>query len=206
MMLTAKQRRVYEFILRKISTRGYPPTIREIGAALRISSLRGVTCHLDALERKGYIKREPTSRGISIVRSQDLDTIRHEDMVRLPLLGRIPAGAPHSIEEYAEAEVTIPTVLLKRGAGKMFVLRVTGDSMIGDHILDGDLIIVEGRQTAENGDVVVASVDDETTVKRFFREKDQIRLRASNPTYNDILVSKDFRISGRVVGLLRRMR
>ncbi len=205
-MLTAKQRQVYHSILKSISSKGYPPTIREIGAGLGISSLRGVTCHLDALEKKGYIKREPTPRGISITRTEDLEKFRQEDLIRVPLVGRMPAGTPNLAEEYVEADVAIPSILLKGVKGRMFLLRVTGDSMIGDHILDGDLIIVESQQEARNGDIVVANIDGETTVKRFFREKGQIRLKASNPMYRDILFSKDFRIAGKVVGLLRRQK
>lgn len=204
-MLTERQRRVYEFTLKSISSRGYPPTLREIGTALGISSLRGVTCHLDALEKKGYIKREPTPRGISITRVQDVYAFEQEDLIRAPLLGRIPAGTPNAVEECAEGEVAVPIYLLGSVKGRVFLLRVTGDSMIGDHILDGDLVVVEVQQEVRNGDVVVANVEGESTVKRIFMEKNQVRLKASNPVHKDILVSRNFRIAGKVIGLLRRL-
>lgn len=205
-MLTARQRQVYELIVRSVSSKGYPPTIREIGARIGISSLRGVTCHLDALERKGWIKRVPTSRGISIVKTDNLEKFPQEGFIRVPLLGRIPAGTPNLGEEYVEAEVAIPGVVLGGVKGGAFLLRVAGDSMTGDHILDGDLIIVSSQQEVKNGDIVVANIDGETTVKRFYKDKGGIRLKASNPMYRDILLSKDFRIAGKVVGLLRRHR
>lgn len=200
--LTARQEEVLQHIQNVIRERGYPPSIREIGKAMGISSKEGVSCHLNALEKKGYIRRESTHRGIKVLAGQKTGTESDQDTVRLPLVGRIAAGEPVLAEHNIEDWLPVPRSLVKSNLNS-FLLRVKGQSMIGDHILDRDMIVVRPQQTAENGEVVVAVIDGEATVKRFYRGKDHIRLQPANPDYAPIIVKSDFQICGKVIGLLR---
>lgn len=199
--LTARQREVLDAIVNYRGEKGYVPSIRELGKMLNISSLRGVTVHLAALERKGWIERESTSRSIRILAPQPPDA---ETPARLvPLLGTIAAGAPLLAVENVESYIPVPEGLAGR-PGELFALRVKGDSMVGDHILDGDTIIVESRPSAEDGEIVAALIDDEATVKRLDTRSQPPRLLPSNPAYSPIeLIDVQARILGRVVGLVR---
>lgn len=204
--ITKRQKQVLNFIVKKVETKGYPPSIREIGKALNIATLRGVTCHLDALERKGCIKRDPTPRGIKVntsaIAKNGILTLQNQAVIKLPLLGRVAAGTPILAEQNIEDWISVPKELVKNNRN-VFLLRVQGDSMINDHILDGDLAIVKSQTTAENGDIVVGIIDNEATVKRFYRRNNHIELRPSNSKYKPIILKEDFKINGKVIGLLR---
>jgi len=200
--LTERQREVLDAIRTYRSDRGYIPSIRELGRMLGISSLRGVTIHLDALEKKGWIKRERTSRSISVL--APLAPGPESTPARaVPLLGTIAAGLPLLAVENVESYIPLPPELAER-TGEMFALKVKGDSMIGDHILDGDVIVVQSQATANNGAIVAAIIGDEATVKRLDSRSKPPRLLASNPNYEPIeLAGEDARILGQIVGLVR---
>jgi len=200
MVLTPRQKQVYDFVCRFIELKHYAPTIAEIREQFGLSSPASVHQLLSALEREGLIRRIPhASRGIEIVKQEG-----QEQALDIPLLGVVAAGQP--IEAVLNNEViSIPADML--GRGRTFALRVRGDSMIDENIVDGDFVIVESRQTAINGQVVVALVDGaEATVKRFYHEGNSIRLQPANPTYAPIMVSPPDRVSiqGAVIGLIRK--
>lgn len=201
MPVTAKQRRVYEFIKGYIESNDEPPTIAEIGRHFQISSSASVHGILSALEREGMIKRTPNiSRGIQIVKQPAGD----EDRDEIPLLGTVAAGQP--IEAILSHDtIAVPPDL--HGRGRTFALRVRGDSMIDEHIQDGDIIIVTSQKTADNGQVVVALIDGNyATVKKFYRETDFIRLEPANPQFKPIFIKTPERIQiqGVVTGLIRK--
>ena len=200
--LTPRQEQVLEFIRESVRVNGYPPTVREICAALELSSPSTVHAHLANLERLGLIKRDPTKpRALDVVR--DLRPPRP-----LPLVGRVAAGSPILAEDNVEELVDVPGYL-RRDDGD-FVLRVRGDSMTGAGIFDADLIVVHPQPEAHDGEIVVARVsgvgDDEATAKRFFRDGASVRLVAENDNYEPIVVNADqVELVGRVVGVLRRL-
>jgi repressor LexA len=210
--LTDRQSEVFNFILNYIDSQGYPPTIREMQEGIGIGSLRGVTIHLDALQKKGVIERfsgkdgpPRQARGIRILaqripRSKDADN----SFVRLPLLGTIAAGKPLLANQNIEDLVAVPIRLL-RNVSDAFLLRVKGDSMTGAHILDGDLVIIHPQDTAENGEIVAARIGEDATVKRFWRHGNKIELQPQNVNYAPIPLRKtdNAAIIGKVIGLLR---
>jgi len=198
--LTERQRQVQRIIYDIYQETGRPPTVREIGQRLGLKSSCTVQRHLDALEKKGYIKRTPTkARSIEIVRSDDPRMVRRRS-VSVPLVGTVAAGKPLLAQENIEEIVALPADLL--GEEDAFMLRVKGDSMIGDGLFEGDLVVIRRQSTAENGEVVVALIDDEATIKRFYREGERIRLQPSNPSLRPLYVS-DAAIVGKVVMALR---
>lgn len=198
--LTERQREVLEFVVGYVSEKGFPPSVREIGAALKISSLRGVTIHLDALEKKGWINRERTSRGIQVLAPIPG---RKSGAAAVPVLGTIAAGIPILAFENVESYVFVPEEMVEH-SNKLFALRVRGDSMIGDAILPDDLVIVRSQRNFSPGDMVAALLGEEATVKRLKMDKDRVTLVASNPIYEPIVVDRDdSRIIGKVVGLIR---
>ncbi len=200
--LTEKQEHILQFILEYISERGYPPSIREIGANFSISSLRGVTVHLDALQRKGYITRSNTARAITVI-GQTGATSPSRNVTVIPLLGQIAAGIPITSIENIEGYVPVPQDMV-HNIPRAFVLRVKGDSMIGAHIMDGDLVVIRPQDDAVNGEIVAARLGDEGTIKRFLRDKDGVSLIAENPDFAPINVRReDSQIIGKVIGLLR---
>ena len=192
--LTPKQRQVYDFIVKKIRARGYGPTVREIGAAFGINSPNGVMCHLQALVKKGLIQREANrSRAISIVEES-------RPQPGIPLAGAIAAGAP--LETYEDVERVDFGEMF--GHGDYYALKVRGESMIEDHIEDGDFVVVRKQQTAQEGQIVVALIDGcETTLKRFHKDSDRFRLEPANSTMEPIYCN-DLEILGVVVGVVRR--
>jgi repressor LexA len=193
--LTKRQRAVYEFIRDKIRNRGYGPTVREIGDQFHISSPNGVMCHLKALEKKGLITREPNmSRAIQLVAEPI-------DQRGLPLAGRVAAGVMHEAIEQNE-RVDFEAMFSKKN---LFVLEVSGDSMIDAQIADGDYVVVHKQRTAQPGQIVVAQTEDgEATLKRWYPEANRIRLEPANPTMKPIYV-KDARVLGVIVGVVRKM-
>ena len=200
--LTARQQLILDFIEKIISTTGFPPSIRQIGEALGISSTNGVRAHLQALEKKGYIHRSlRTSRGIAMLDNvQRVVSAATQEAIPVPILGRVTAGAPVLAVENYDGHLSLDPSLVKND--DVFALRVEGDSMIGAGILDGDYVLVRPQDTASNGDIVVALIEDEVTVKRFYRESDGIRLQPENDRLAPIYVS-DVSICGKVTGLIR---
>ncbi len=199
MPVTARQKQVYEFIRRHLETRKQPPTIAEIGKQFQMSSSASVHSILSALEREGLIKRIPNvSRGIEIIKQES-----SADEYEIPLLGLVAAGQP--IEAIlAHETVSAPKNMMSRG--RMFALRVRGDSMIEENIQDNDIIIVSSQETAENGQMVVALIDGNyATVKKFYREPDFIRLEPANPQFKPIFIKTPGRLQlqGVVRGLIR---
>jgi repressor LexA len=201
MFLTKRQKELYDYLESYIRTNGYAPTFQEIGAHFRLSSLATVHKHLSNLESKGLIKRHWNySRAIELLPNPAASS---NGTVLLPLLGAVAAGRPIEAIE-TDDTLAVPESLVRRG--KTYALRVKGDSMVGDGILDGDYVIVEERTDAENGETVVALVDGEATVKRFHRERgDMIRLQPANDAMPPMLVAaKDLAIRGVVVAVLRK--
>jgi repressor LexA len=199
--LTERQHQIFEYIENLITERGHSPTIREIGERFGISSTNGVRTHLTALIKKGYLKKSGfIARGLELTRKMT------SGISRVPLVGTVPAGAPIDAIENIEGEIALDLTFAPKG--ESFSLTVTGDSMIGAGILDGDVVVVLKQQEARKGDIVVAVLDGEATVKRYYPEDGAIRLQPENPDFDPIMVPKtgaDFRIAGKVVGLLRRI-
>jgi repressor LexA len=193
--LTDRQREIYDFVREKIVNRGYGPTVRDIGAHFGIRSPNGVMCHLKALEKKGLIAREPgKSRAIQLSDPPRAKT-------SLPLVGLVAAGSPVLAEEQAETVDFSPLF----ESDDQFCLRVRGDSMIEDHIAEGDYVVVKKQPTARNGEIVVAVVDDgsEATLKRYFRESNRIRLQPANSSMDPIYADQ-VEIRGVVTGVIRQ--
>lgn len=205
--LTKRQHAVLETIRSWIRQRGYPPTIRELGQQLGIRSLRGVTTHLDAIARKGFLKRESRARSISL---SDL-VAPFEHALRVPIVGRIRAGEPVLAQEQVEGHVVIDGAWLggagQTGGAEHFALKVRGDSMINAGILDGDFVIVRQQPTAANSDIVVALLGEEATIKRFFKDGERVRLQPAHPTMAPIVVdpSQPLTILGKVVAVFRQL-
>lgn len=199
--LTKRQQAILDFVMDYVQEEGYPPSIREIGAHFGIGSLRGVTVHLDALARKGYISRSNTPRSIKLIHpTTQPQTSR---IVMVPLLGSIAAGSPIEAMESADEQIPVPAEMV-RNIRDAFLLRVKGDSMIGDGILPRDLVLIKPQVNANNGDLVAAMIDGEATVKRFHSDSKGVQLLPSNPNYEPIVVrSENSRIVGKVVGLIR---
>jgi len=198
--LTKRQEQILKFIVDFTNERGYPPSIREIGNHFNISSLRGVTVHLDALQRKGMIERGSTPRSIQITHP----FYNPGRNVRvLPLLGTIAAGTPILAEENVEQLIPVPTEMVKK-IEDAFLLRVRGDSMSAEGILPRDLVIIKPQKVASNGDLVAVLLDSEATIKRIFFDSPYVRLVPSNPAYQPIVVKGwEVKIIGKVIGLLR---
>lgn len=200
--LTDKQERILNFIVEYVDEKGYPPSIREIGNNFGISSLRGVTVHLDALERKGYIKRASTSRSITVI-GRTGSTAPSRNAAFVPLVGTIAAGTPITATENVEGLIPVPQEMVHNIQGA-FVLRVRGDSMIEEHIMPRDLVVIKPQAHADNGDLVAVLLGDEATVKRIQYLDGRVRLIPGNPAYEPIEVNReDSRVIGKVIGLLR---
>ena len=204
--LTARQREIFEYIRNMIRTKGRPPSIREIGESFQIHSTNGVRAVLEALERKGYIRRDRyTSRGIELLK-EPLEQMLSGRYREVFWVGRVAAGTPIWAEQNIEGSFLLDREFVP--GEEVFSLRVRGDSMIDAGIYDGDFVLVKRQPHADPGDVVVAQIGDEATVKKFFPERRRIRLEPANPEYGPIVVERDapgFAIAGKVIGLLRRM-
>jgi repressor LexA len=207
--LTPRQKEILDFIREMIENKGFPPTIREIGEKFKIASTNGVRAVLSALSKKGYIRRKPlVSRGIELVKKTKVlfDFGRTEDYVAVPLLGRIAAGLPTLAVENIEGSIAVDRSFLP--GGDVFSLKVEGESMRDSGIFDGDYVLARAQSIAETGDIVVAVIGEEATVKRYVSQKNRVKLEPANPDFKPIVVdrkSADFRIAGKVIGLLRRM-
>ncbi|MEW5706084.1 MAG: transcriptional repressor LexA [Actinomycetota bacterium] len=200
--LTKRQQQVLDFILSEINRKGYPPSIREIGKAIGLTSSSTVHSHLAALERKGYIRRDPTKpRALEVIDFRLNDRgINPEKVRNVPLVGRVAAGSPLLAQENIEDNFALPAELASEGT---FMLRVEGSSMIEAGILDGDYLIVKQQPTADNGDIVVALLGDEATVKRFYKKGDRIVLKPENKSMEPIIAA-DAKIIGKAIGLIRK--
>lgn len=197
--LTTRQQQVYDFLAGYIAEQGYPPTLQEIAGHLQVSGNLGVLRHLQVLERKGLINRSPgSSRSIVLA-----DRSRSEPL-ELPLVGTVQAGLPQLAEEQIETYLAVDSSLVK---GKdSFLLRVRGESMIDAHIMPGDLVVVRPQPSAESGEIVVALIDDEATLKRFYREGEEIRLKPENARMKSLIYRErdaQVQIIGKVTGLCR---
>jgi repressor LexA len=199
--LSDKQQRILDFIRNEQSNKGYPPSVREICEAVGLRSTSTVHGHLERLEKKGYIRRDPTKpRCIEIV-EDGFTPVRHE-MLNIPIVGRVAAGEPLLAAENVEDYFPIPIDYIKSTNASLFMVKVKGESMINAGIFDGDMLIVEKRETAIDHDIVVALLDDSVTVKTFYKEANIIRLQPENETMAP-LYTNDVSILGKVIGLYR---
>ena len=199
--LTKRQQEIFEFIKRYSSEHGYPPTVRDIGKAIGLTSSSTVHAHLSNLEKLGLVRRDPTKpRALELLGQAAKKVVPGPS--GLPLVGRVAAGSPILAEENIEEYVEVPQIA--GGEEGEYVLRVAGDSMIDAGILDGDYVIVHRQETAANGEIVVALVGEEATVKRYFREADHIRLQPENTSMEPIR-TREAAVLGKVVGVCRRV-
>ncbi len=199
--ISVKQQEILQYIKDTILKKGYPPAVREICEAVHLKSTSSVHSHLETLEQNGYIRRDPTKpRTIEIL--DDCFNLTRRELVNIPLIGSVAAGQPILAQENIENYFPVPSDLLPNQ--EAFMLRVKGESMINAGIFNGDQIIVAQQDTAENGDIIVALMDDSATVKRFYREDDHVRLQPENDTMEPIITT-DVQILGKVIGLVRMM-
>lgn len=199
-MLTDRQRQILDFLTKYVDAHGYPPTVREIGEAVGLASPSTVHAHLANLERAGLLKRDPTKpRAIELLVDKAKRAIKQTG---LPLVGQVAAGEPILAEENIEDYLEVPDVI--GGETGDYILQVKGDSMKDAGILEGDYVIVRPAEIADNGEIVVALIEDEATVKRFFKEKQRIRLEPANKAYKPIRTN-DAHLLGRVVGVFRKV-
>jgi repressor LexA len=200
MNLTQRQQEIFDFVRKYVGEHGYPPTVRDIGKAIGLASSSTVHAHLANLEKLGVLRRDPTKpRAIEVLKDKAREVVAPAG---LPVVGQVAAGQPILADENIEEYVPVPGIA--GGDDGEFVLRVKGDSMKDAGILEGDFVIVRRQETAGDGDIVVALVGEEATVKRFFRENDHVRLQPENETMEPIR-TRDAQVLGRVVGLCRRV-
>ena len=200
--ISAKQQEILEYIKDEILHKGYPPAVREICQAVNLKSTSSVHCHLETLEKNGYIRRDPTKpRAIEIM--DDTFNLNRREMVNVPILGNVAAGEPLFAEENIEDYFPIPAEMVPNS--EVFMLHVRGESMINVGILDGDNVLVQQQSTAKDGEMVVALVEDSATVKTFYKEDGYIRLQPENDTMEPIIVP-DCQILGKVFGIFRFLR
>lgn len=197
--ITGKQKEILEYIKDEILKRGYPPAVREICEAVRLKSTSSVHSHLETLEKNGYIRRDPTKPRAIEIMDDSFQMVRHE-MTSIPIVGCVAAGQPILAQENIEGYFPIPAELVPNA--ETFALKVKGESMINVGILDGDQIFVERCNSARNGDMVVALVDDSATVKTFYKEDGHYRLQPENDTMDPIIVDH-VEILGKVFGVFR---
>ncbi|MCI8890359.1 MAG: transcriptional repressor LexA [Eubacterium sp.] len=197
--ITAKQREILEYIKNAILNKGYPPAVREICVAVQLKSTSSVHSHLEALEKNGYIRRDPTKPRAIEIMDENFNLTRRE-VVNVPVIGSVAAGQPILAVENIESYFPIPSDMIPNR--ETFMLKVKGESMVNAGILAGDKVLVQKQHTAENGEIVVALVDDSATVKTFYKEDDFIRLQPENDEYDPIIVP-DCTILGKVFGVFR---
>lgn len=201
--LTAKQKAILQYMKKIVLEKGYPPSVREIGTAVELKSTSTVHNHLTNLERKGYIRRDPTKpRAVEIFDIPFHDQLFRKPMVQVPMLGQVTAGEPMLATENIEDVFPLPLSFVE-SSDDVYLLTIKGTSMIEAGILDGDYVLVKKQNTAANGDIVVALLEDEATVKRFYKENGHFRLQPENSSMDPIIVD-DVAILGQVIGLIRR--
>lgn len=201
--LTKKQTRVLEIIRDKIVHDKYPPTVREIAAEMGLSHPSAVISHLKALVKKGCIERtKGSARGIRLLRYPEESGNMKDGVVYASVVGEIAAGLPITARQNIEELMPVSPHVAKNK--KVYLLKVKGDSMIGEHILDGDLVVVNPEIVPQNGDIVVALIDDEATVKKFYKKADHIILQPANSNYEPIIMRKNFRVQGKVISIIRQ--
>jgi len=205
--ITEQQKKILNYIQKEVNTKGYPPSVREICSAVGLKSTSSVHAHLEKLEKNGYIRRDPTKpRAIEILNPDNNNNILQDhtikEVVSIPVVGKVAAGQPILAVENIEDTFPVPVDFLDNS--NYFMLQVKGDSMIQAGILDGDYVLVRQQQSANNGDIVVALLDDEATVKTFYKEKDCIRLQPENPNLSPIF-TKEVIILGKVKGVFRKL-
>ncbi|MBR4358536.1 MAG: transcriptional repressor LexA [Butyrivibrio sp.] len=198
--LTPIQQKILDYIKEETLTKGFPPSVRDICAAVNLKSTSSVFTHLGNLEKKGYIKRDPTKPRAITICDDSFNMIRTE-IVSIPVVGQVAAGAPILAEENIDSYIPIPASMCPKGSDA-FILNVKGDSMINAGIYNGDQIFVEVCNTAKNGDQIVALIDDSATVKTFYKEDGHIRLQPENDSMDPIIVD-DCKILGKVFGVMR---
>jgi len=210
-ILTKRQQQIFNFILSNIDKFGYPPTITEIQHKFSFKSPNAVQDHLEALERKKYIARRPhKSRGLEILNgkiSKDNTVNADNNITAVPIVGSVAAGTPILAQENIEGSIFVDKIISKSSRG-MFALRIKGASMVNAGILDGDFVLVHQQPTAEQGEIVVALIEDEATVKRFYKDKNKIELRPENDTMRSIVIDpkeNDVTIIGKVQGVIRKV-
>ena len=197
--ISDKQKEILEYMKQEILNKGYPPTVRDICEAVHLKSTSSVHSHLETLEKNGYIRRDPTKpRAIEII--DDNFNLTRREMVNVPLVGRVAAGEPILATENIESYFPVPAEYMPNA--ESFMLKVKGESMINAGIFDGDQILVRQQNYANNGDFVVALLDDSVTVKTYYKEEDHFRLQPENDTMSPIIV-KELEILGKVIGLFR---
>ncbi|MGI6585313.1 MAG: transcriptional repressor LexA [Gracilibacteraceae bacterium] len=201
--LSKKQFEVLNFIKKEINKKGYPPSVREICKAVHLKSTSTVHGHLERLEKKGYIRRDPTKPRAIEVLDNSSSIVAKKEMVELPVVGKVTAGLPILADENIEDTFPVPIDFV--GNSEAFMLTVKGDSMINAGIFDGDFVIVRKQSFAKNGDIVVALLNDEATVKTFYKEKDYFRLQPENP-YLMPIITKELSILGKVIGVFRSIK
>lgn len=201
--LTRRQQQVLDFVRAEVHRRGYPPSVREIGEAVGLSSSSTVHSHLAALEAKGFLRRDPSKpRALEVLDFRDTDAaVDYGQAHAVPVVGQVAAGSPILAAENIEQTLLLPAEF---SGEQTFILRVRGESMIDAGILDGDFVVVKQQNHAGNGDIVVAMLEDEATVKRFFKESDRIRLQPENSAMEPIY-ARDVQVLGKVVALFRRV-
>lgn len=207
--LTKRQKQILDFIIKNIETYGFPPSTSEIQQKFSFKSPNAVHDHLSALERKGYISRHPhKSRGIELlIRTNSKQKNGNNNTIEVPIIGRVSAGTPILAQENLEGILAIDKSIIK-DANDVFALRIKGDSMINAGILDGDFVLVHQQPIANQGDIIVALIEDEATVKRFYKEKNKITLQPENENLPPIIVDpkdKNTRILGKVEAVVRKV-
>ncbi len=200
--LTNRQKQILDFIKKQLKESGYPPSVREIGQAVGLKSSSTVHAHLVHLENMGMLKKDPSKPRTVIPIDEQPDLTMVSDTVYLPVVGAVAAGTPILAEQNIDGHMPVPGEFIKSGTS--FILKVKGESMIEAGILDGDYIIVREQPDANNGDIVVALLEDEATVKRLYKHRDHIELIPENSSMQPIITS-DVHIVGKVLGLMRRM-
>ncbi|MBO5425948.1 MAG: transcriptional repressor LexA [Lachnospiraceae bacterium] len=199
--LSGKQQEILDYMKECILTKGYPPAVREICEAVHLKSTSSVHAHLETLEAKGYIRKDPTKpRAIEIL--DDNFNLSRREIVNVPIVGTVTCGEPILAEQNIQDYFPVPPEYLKANGKNTFMLKVKGDSMINAGIFHGDLVLIEEANTAKNMDIVCALIDDSATIKTFYKESDHIRLQPENDTMDPIIV-KDVDILGKVIGLFR---
>ncbi len=200
--LSAKQQEIFDYLKKCILERGYPPAVREICEAVHLKSTSSVHAHLETLEQKGYIRKDPTKpRAIEIL--DDTFNLSRRELVNIPIIGTVTCGEPIIAEERIDGYFPVPPEYLKATGKNTFMLKVKGDSMINVGIYHGDLVMIEETNTAKNMDIVCALIEDSATIKTYYKEADHIRLQPENDSMEPIIVNGDVAILGKVIGLFR---